>query len=100
MRAVLPLALLAALFSPLAQADAKLAQAKNCMACHATNQKILGPAFQDVAVKYAKDKKAVDMLSEKIIKGGKGVWGEMPMPPNAVTPDEAKKLAAWVLTVK
>ena len=70
------------------------------MACHAVDKKIVGPSFKEVAARYAKDKKAETMLAEKIIKGGKGVWGEMPMPANAVTPDEAKKLAAWVLTVK
>jgi cytochrome c len=92
--------LAALLVSPLAQADQALAQKKNCMACHAMDKKLVGPSYKDVAAKYAKDKKAVDMLAEKIIKGGKGNWGEIPMPPNAVTPDEAKKLAAWVMTVK
>lgn len=100
MKKTLFAAALAVLFSPLAQADQALAQKKNCMACHAMDKKLVGPSYKDVATKYAKDKKAADMLAEKIVKGGSGVWGAVPMPPNAVTPDEAKKLAAWVLTVK
>ncbi len=83
-----------------AMADMALAQKKNCMACHAVDKKVVGPAYKDVAAKYAKDKKAADMLAEKIIKGGKGAWGEVPMPPNQVTADEAKKLATWILTTK
>ena len=91
----------AMLFSPIARADMALAQAKNCMACHAVDKKVLGPSYKDVAAKYAKDKKAAAMLAEKIVKGGKGAWGEIPMPANPqVSADEAKKLAAWVLATK
>lgn len=91
----------AALFSPLARADLALAQKKNCMACHAVDKKVLGPSYKDVAAKYKADKKAVDTLAEKIVKGGKGSWGEIPMPANPqVSADEAKKLAAWVLATK
>ena len=93
-------ALTAALLSPIAQADMALAQKKNCMACHAVDKKLVGPSYKDVAAKHAKDKKAVDLLAEKIIKGGKGNWGEIPMPPSAVTPEEAKTLAKWVLATK
>jgi cytochrome c len=82
-------------------ASADLAKAKNCMACHATDKKLVGPAYKDVAAKYAGQKDAVDKLAQKIIKGGSGVWGPVPMPPNAnVSEAEAKTLAAWVLTVK
>ena len=71
------------------------------MACHATDKKLVGPAYKDVAAKYAKDKDAVKKLSEKIIKGGSGVWGPVPMPANTqVSPAEAETLAKWVLTVK
>jgi cytochrome c len=84
-----------------AHADLALAQKKNCMACHAVDKKIVGPGYKEVAAKYAKDKKAAEMLADKIVKGGKGSWGEVPMPPNPqVTPDEAKKLAAWILATK
>ncbi len=90
-----------AALSPAAHADLTLAQKKNCMACHAVDRKIVGPSFKEIAAKYARDKKAEAMLAEKIIKGGKGVWGEMAMPPNSqVTPAEAKTLAKWVLATK
>ncbi|MBB5206087.1 cytochrome c [Inhella inkyongensis] len=92
---------LAVLATQAARADLALAQKKNCMACHAVDKKVVGPAFKDVAAKYAKDKKAADMLADKIVKGGKGSWGEVPMPPNPqVSADEAKKLVAWVLATK
>lgn len=82
-------------------ADMALATAKNCMACHAVDKKLVGPSYKDVATKYAGQKDAVDKLSVKILKGGAGVWGPVPMPANAqVNEAEAKKLAAWVLTHK
>lgn len=82
-------------------ADQALATSKNCMACHAVDKKVVGPAYKDVAAKYAKQKDAADMLAAKIIKGGSGVWGPVPMPANAqVSPAEAKKLASWILTLK
>ncbi len=82
-------------------ADLALATAKNCMACHAVDKKLVGPSYKDVAAKYSADKAAVDKLAVKILKGGSGVWGPVPMPANAqVTEADAKKLAAWVMTVK
>ena len=82
-------------------ADQALATAKNCMACHAVDKKLVGPSYKDVAAKYASDKTAVDKLAAKIVKGGSGVWGPVPMPANAQVNDaEAKKLAAWIMTVK
>ena len=90
-----------ALIAPAAFAQQDLAQKKNCMACHALDKKLVGPAYKDVAAKYAKDKDAVKKLADKIVKGGSGVWGPVPMPPNTtVTPAEAESLAKWVLTVK
>ena len=84
-----------------ALANQDLAQKKGCMACHQLQTKVVGPAYKDVAAKYAKDKDAVKKLAEKVIKGGSGVWGPVPMPPNAtVTPAEAETLVKWVLTVK
>ena len=82
------------------QADEALAKAKNCMSCHALDKKLVGPAYKDVAAKYKGDAKAPAMLATKIKTGGKGAWGEIPMPPNNVTPEEASKLAAWVLSLK
>jgi cytochrome c len=99
-RALFALAALAAISAP-ALADQALATAKNCMACHAVDKKLVGPAYKEVAAKYAGQKDAVDKLAAKIIKGGSGVWGPVPMPANAqVNEAEAKKLAAWVLTQK
>jgi cytochrome c len=90
-----------AMVSTPALADLQLATAKNCMACHAVATKLVGPSYKDVAAKYAGQKDAVDKLAAKIIKGGSGVWGPVPMPANAqVNADEAKKLAAWVMTQK
>lgn len=84
-----------------ALADLQLATAKNCMACHAVDKKLVGPSYKDVATKYAGQKDAADKLAAKIIKGGSGVWGPVPMPANAqVNPDEAKKLATWILATK
>jgi cytochrome c len=84
-----------------AWANADLAQKKNCMACHAVDKKVVGPAYKDVAAKYAGQKDAVDKLSEKVIKGSSGVWGPVPMPANAqVTPAEAKQLVQWIMTLK
>ena len=84
-----------------ALADMALATAKNCMACHAVDKKLVGPSYKDVAAKYAGQNDALEKLSTKVIKGGSGVWGPIPMPANAqVTPDEAKKLVAWILTQK
>ncbi len=84
-----------------AAADQALATAKNCMACHAMERKLVGPSYKDVAKKYAADKGAADTLATKIQKGGSGVWGVVPMPANPQVSDaEAKKLAEWVLSQK
>ena len=84
-----------------AMADLALATAKNCMACHAVDKKLVGPSYKDVAAKYAGQKDAAEKLAGKVIKGGSGVWGPVPMPANAqVSAEEAKKLVAWVLATK
>ncbi len=84
-----------------AMADLQLATAKNCMACHAVDKKLVGPSYKDVAAKYAGQKDAAAKLESKILKGGSGVWGPVPMPANAqVSPDDAKKLVAWILAQK
>ena len=99
-RVLFALAAAAVVATP-AMAQMELAQAKNCLACHAVDKKLVGPAYKDVAAKYAGQKDAVDKLAAKIIKGGSGVWGPVPMPANPqVNEAEAKKLAAWVLTLK
>ena len=87
--------------STAALADLKLATAKNCMACHAVASKLVGPSYKDVAAKYAGQADAADKLAAKVIKGGSGVWGVIPMPANPqVSPAEAKTLVAWVLSQK
>jgi cytochrome c len=84
-----------------AQADEKLAQSKNCLACHQVDKKLVGPAYKDVAMKYKDDKDAQAKLAKKIREGSNGVWGQVPMPPNpAVNDAEAKTLAAWILSRK
>ncbi|MDM0023385.1 c-type cytochrome [Variovorax saccharolyticus] len=84
-----------------ALADLALATSKNCMSCHAVDRKVLGPSFKDIAAKYKDTKGAADMLATKIMKGGAGVWGPVPMPANnQVSEADAKKLAAWVLSAK
>jgi cytochrome c len=78
-----------------------LAKSKNCVACHSVSTKIIGPSYKDIAKKYASDDGAAAKLAQKIIKGGSGVWGSVPMPPNAqVKDDEALKLAEWILSQK
>jgi cytochrome c len=94
-------AVAAALGAAPAHASADLAKAKNCTACHAVDKKLIGPAYKDVAAKYASDKDAVAKLSKKVREGGVGVWGQIPMPANPqVSADEATALAKWVLTAK
>ena len=84
-----------------AMADEALAKAKNCMACHAVDKKLVGPAYKDVAKKHAGDAGAVDLLAGRIMKGSSGVFGPVPMPPNAGVNDaEARKLVAWILTLE
>jgi cytochrome c len=90
-----------ALASTSAFAQADLAKAKNCMACHAVGSKLVGPAYKDVAAKYAGQKGAEDKLVQKVMKGGSGVWGPVPMPANPqVSEAEARSLVKWVLSQK
>src|SRR5947207_14886207 len=94
--AILVLAVAAA--PAFAAGPADLAQKKNCMACHAIDKKLVGPAYKDVAAKYAGQKDAVDKLSQKVVKGGAGVWGPVAMPANtAVSDAEAKQLVHGIL---
>ena len=100
-RLTLSIAVAAGIFSGPAWADAELATKKNCLACHQIDKKVVGPAYKDVAAKYAGDKDAVSRLAQKIMKGGSGSWGPVPMPANPqVSEAEARQLAAWVLLQK
>jgi len=76
-----------------------LAQSKNCLACHAVDKKLVGPAYTEIAKKYKGNKDAEGMLIKKVINGGGGVWGTIPMPPNPVKEDESKILVDWILSL-
>lgn len=83
------------------KAAEELAKKSTCMACHAVDKKVVGPAYKDIAAKYRGQKDAEVKLIEKVKQGGKGVWGEMPMPPNAQVKDEdLKTLVQWVLSIQ
>lgn len=88
-----------------AQADEALAKSKNCFACHTADKKLVGPAYKDVAKRYAGKKGAEAELMNSVMKGSTaGKWKDAGiqavMPPNAVTEAEAKKLVNWVLSLK
>jgi cytochrome c len=88
----------AVLETPAAEA---LMKKYGCAACHQIDKKVIGPAYTDVAAKYKGDKDAVAKLSKKVKEGGAGVWGAIPMPPNATVPDaDIKELVTWILTLK
>lgn len=98
--ALIALALAATASSPVLASEA-LAKSKNCLACHQVDKKVVGPAYKEVAKKRANEKDAIALLSEHILKGSKGVYGPVPMPPNAnVKPEEAKALATWIMSLK
>lgn len=88
-------------FAGAAQADEKLAQASGCTACHSVDKKLVGPAYKDVAAKYRGNKGAEAELIKKVKAGGKGTWGDIPMPPNAHVKDEdIKTIVHWILSLK
>ena len=88
-----------------ALASPELAQKKNCMSCHTVQKKVVGPAFKDIAAKYAGQKDAVDKLTQKVLKGGSGAWGAVFMPAMKdanppVSEAEARQLVTWIMTTK
>jgi len=88
------------LAAPLAQADEALLKKHNCVACHQIDKKVVGPAYKDVAKKYKGKKDIAVKLAEKVKKGGQGVWGPVPMPPNAQVPDaDIKKMVDYILSL-
>lgn len=100
-RSLLVCLAVSAFASNAAMANADLAKAKNCMACHAIGNKVVGPAYKDVAAKYAGQKDAENKLTQKVLKGGSGVWGAVPMPANPqLTEAETRTLVKWILTLK
>lgn len=98
---VLAAALAAGLLAaPVAQADLAMAKKYNCTACHQVDKKVVGPSYKDVAKKYKGQADAAANLAAKVKKGGSGVWGPVPMPPNAAVPDgDIQKLVAWILAM-
>lgn len=81
-------------------ADEAMAQKKNCLACHAVDKKVVGPSYKDVAKKYAGQDVAAK-LATKVMKGGSGTWGAIPMPANPqVNQAEADSLVKWILSMK
>jgi cytochrome c len=72
----------------------------NCQACHTVDKKLVGPAYKEVAVKYAGDGTAPAKLEQKVKNGGTGVWGAIPMPPNNVPDADVKTLVEWILALK
>ncbi|HEX6689661.1 MAG TPA: c-type cytochrome [Burkholderiales bacterium] len=84
-----------------AQASEALAKKHACFACHAVDKKLVGPSYKDVAAKYRSDKGAEAKLFDKVKKGGTGVWGQVPMPPNSAVPDaDIKTLVKWIMSQK
>jgi cytochrome c len=84
-----------------AAANQELATKSGCTACHAVDKKVVGPSFKEVAAKYRNDKDAQSKLEDKVKKGGVGVWGQVPMPPNSHVPDkDVATLVKWVLGQK
>lgn len=102
MKALVAAAVAAGLLSASpAFASEELAKSKNCLACHAVDKKLVGPAYKDIAAKYAGQADAAATLAAKVQKGGVGVWGNIPMPPNAQVNDaDAKTLVEWILSLK
>ena len=93
--------LASALLLPAAQAQANVALAtkSGCTACHAMSSKVMGPAFRDIAEKYAGQNEAVNTLSQNIRDGGSGRWGTLPMPPQSqLSATTVKALATWIAT--
>jgi cytochrome c len=94
-------AALGLLLASAVQADEKLAQANGCMTCHQIDKKVLGPSYKEVAAKYRDNAGAEAALVKKVKEGGKGVWGDMVMPPNAHVKDaDIQAIVKWILTVK
>ena len=94
------LALAAAAVAVPVQADEALAKKYNCLACHTVDKKAVGPAYKDIAKKY-KGQNVGAQLEQKVKKGGVGVWGQVPMPPNPGVPEaDLKAIVGWVLEQK
>ena len=99
--ALLAFTTLAVSGTALADAGEDLLKKSGCTACHAVDKKVIGPAYQEVAAKYKGDAGAAAKLEDKVKKGGSGVWGAIPMPPNTQVSDaDIKTLVAYILALK
>jgi cytochrome c len=78
----------------------QLAQKYNCLACHAEDKKLVGPAYKEIAKKYKGDAAAAGKLATKVKAGGGGVWGTIPMPPNNVPEADIKTMVDWILSLQ
>ncbi len=95
------LALASGAFAADPKAAEALAKASGCFACHGIDKKIVGPAYKEIAAKYKNDKGAEAALIKKVKAGGKGAWGDIPMPPNAHAKDgDIKSMVQWILSIK
>ena len=93
-------ALAAVAFAPSAAANPQIAKKAGCTACHDVDIQLVGPAYKDVAKKYKGDAGAAEKLAAKVRKGGKGVWGDVPMTPNEpakISDADLKTVIAWIL---
>lgn len=86
-------------FSSNLMADEAMATKLGCMACHKLDMKLVGPAYKEVAAKYQGQDVAAE-LTKKAKNGGVGVWGQIPMPPNAASEEDIRKVVDWVLSIK
>ena len=82
-----------------AHASPELAAKNKCMTCHQVDKKALGPSFKEISAKYKGEKTAEAMLADSMLKGAKGKWGKIPMPPQKIAPVDAQKLSKWILTL-
>ena len=90
-----------AVFALPVQASEELAKKYMCLTCHQVDKKLVGPAFKEIAAKYASDKAAEGKMVDKVKKGGAGVWGQIPMPPNDKVPEaDLKAVVKWILSTK
>jgi cytochrome c len=87
------------LYAVPAHASPELAAKSKCMTCHQMDKKALGPSFKEIAAKYKGEKNAEATLVDSMLKGAKGKWGKIPMPPQKIAPVDAQKLSKWILTL-
>ena len=93
------IALVLPLFTTPAHASPELAANSKCMTCHQVDKKVLGPSFKEISAKYKGDKTAEAMLTDGMLKGVKGKWGKIPMPPQKIAPADAQALSKWILSL-